>query len=372
MKYFLIVILLFSNLFIAISVTAKPLHFALFSPRAKQDPFWGPLEDFTLQASKQLNVKITVFNSNNSKREMLKFISQAKALNVDAVIFANIGKIALPLMKSAEQLKLPVLLFNSDFIGENKKIAGQPQQKFKYWIASLMPDDEHAGYLLGKYLIEQARERKLSLENGKVQIIAINGSIADTPSHHRFLGLQRAIKEDGNSELVQSLHAFWLQETAAYKALHLSKRYPNVKVYWTASDLMAIGVEQALTGRGLVQGKDYLTGGVDWSIGGLNAVKQGKISTSVGGHFMDGAWALIMLYDHFNGERLDGQELYLYHSPMSLISSTEIDILLPYLNSHKWDKINFQLRSKVFNKDLKQYDFSPTSILQELKKHNKD
>jgi ABC-type sugar transport system substrate-binding protein len=141
-----------------------PLHFALFSPRTEQDPFWGPLEDFTLEASKQLNVKITVFNSNNSKREMLKFISQAKALNVDAVIFANIGKIGLSLMNNAEQLKLPVLLFNSDFSGENKVTAGQPQQKFKYWLASIMPDDEHAGYLFGKYLIEQAREKIIARE----------------------------------------------------------------------------------------------------------------------------------------------------------------------------------------------------------------
>lgn len=306
MKCFLIVILLLSNLFISISVTAKPLHFALFSPRTDQDPFWGPLEDFALEASKQLNVKITVFNSNNSKREMLKFISQAKALNVDAVIFANIGKIGLSLMNNAEQLKLPVLLFNSDFTGENKITAGQPQQKFKYWLASLMPDDEHAGYLLGKYLIKQARDKNLSQRNGKVKVIAINGSITDTSSQHRFVGLQRAIKEDGNSELVQSLYAFWLLETAAYKAFHLSKRYPDVNVYWSASDLMSIGVEQALKKRALVQGKDFLTGGVDWSLGGLDAVKQGKISTSVGGilwmeHGLSSCCMIILTVNHLIG-----------------------------------------------------------------------
>jgi ABC-type sugar transport system substrate-binding protein len=183
--------------------------------------------------------------------------------------------------------------------------------------------------------------------------------------------LQRSIKEDGNSELVQSLYAFWLLETAAYKAFYLSKRYPDVNVYWTASDLMAIGVEQALKQRALVQGKDFLTGGVDWSLGGLDAVKQGKISTSVGGHFMDGAWALIMLYDHFNGKPLNRQNLSLHQAPMSLISSTEIDLLLPRLRSHKWDEINFRARSKVLNKDLKKYDFSPTSVLQELKKQSK-
>ena len=368
-KSFWVVLFLSLNLFISIGVSAKPLHFALLSARDSQDAFWGPVEGFARQAAKQLDIKLSILYTKNSKRQMLKLITKAKELNVDAVIFANFGQVALQLMKKAEKLQLPVLLFNSDFTTANKQLAGKPQQKFKYWLASLMPDDRQAGYLLGKQLIAQARQKNLTDKNGRIQVIAINGSIADTPAQHRLAGLKRAIKEDGNSKLLRSVHAYWFQETAYYKAKRLSQRYPDVKVYWAASDLMAIGVEQALTEHGLKQGENYLTGGVDWSKEGLAAVRKNQITTSAGGHFMDGAWAVIMLYDHFNGSSLNGDSFYQFQSPMSLISAADIELLLPHIESHNWQKINFRLRSKVLNKQLKKYDFSPASVLEELRKN---
>ena len=370
MKSFLLKLFLLINLFISIAVVnAKPLHFALISARGPQDVFWGPVEGFALQAAKQLDIKLSILYAKNSKREMLKLLTKAKELNIDAVIFSNFGKIALQLMKQAEQQQTPVLLFNSDLTEANKNRAGKPQQKFKYWLASLLPDDHQAGYLLGKHLIGQARQKSFIDKNGTVQIIAINGTIVDTSASQRLAGLQRAITEDGNSKLLQSVNAFWFKETAYYKARHLSQRYTNAKVYWAASDLMAIGVEKALTEQGLVQGKDYLTGGVDWSKEGLTAVKQGKISSSAGGHFMDGAWAVILLYDHFNGSPLKADSANLFYSPMSLISAADIDLLLPHLQCNNWQAINFRLRSKVLNKQLKEYDFSPASVLAELRKN---
>ncbi|WP_019616893.1 ABC transporter substrate-binding protein [Psychromonas ossibalaenae] len=367
MKHFLVKLFLFINLFISIAVNAQPLHFVLLSGYY-QDDFWEPVEDFAQQAAKQLDIKLSILYTNDSKREMLKLLSKVKELNADAVIFPNFSRVALQLMKEAEQQQIPLLLFNSDLTEPNKQLAGKPQQKFKYWLASLLPDDHQAGYLLGKHLIEQARQKNFADKNGTVQIIAIKGTIADTPTRLRFAGLERAIKEDGNSKLLQSVYAFWDQQQAYYKSQRLSLRYPQAKVYWAASDLMAIGVNNELTENGLRQGKDYLTGGVDWSEKGLAAIKQGKISTSAGGHFMDGAWAVIMLYDHFNGSPLNADSFYQFQSPMTLITSSDIDLLLPHLESHDWKNINFRLRSKVFNKHLKEYDFSPASILEELRK----
>ena len=368
MKHFWLSLFLFINLFISIAVSAQPLHFGLLSARDTQDAFWGPVETFAQQAATQLGIKLTILHTNNSKRNMLKMLIKAKALKVDAVIFPNFGQIALQVMKQAEQLQLPVLLFNSDFTEANKKLVGRPQQQFKYWLASLMPDDDQAGYLLGKHLILQARKKNLADENGMVEIIAINGTIADSPAQLRLAGLRRAIKEDGNSHLVRSVYAYWFKDKAHYKSARLLSRYPKAKVYWTASDLMAVGVNQAFTERGLVQGKDYLTGGVDWSQEGLADIQHKQISTSAGGHFMDGAWAVIMLYDHFSGRPLNGDSLYQFKSPMALITSSDIDLLLPYLTSHDWQPVNFRLRSKVLNKQLQEYDFSPTSVLKELEK----
>jgi DNA-binding LacI/PurR family transcriptional regulator len=84
--------------------------------RDKQDTFWGPVDDFAQQAADQLNIKLSVFHTENAKRNMLQFIAKSKELDVDAVIFPNLDQIGLQLIKEAEQHKLPLLLFNSDLI----------------------------------------------------------------------------------------------------------------------------------------------------------------------------------------------------------------------------------------------------------------
>lgn len=368
MKHFLITLFLLLNLFNAISLSAHPLHFALFSPRDTQDAFWQPAEEFAKQTALQLNIKLSIWHTKGSKVGMFKLLEKAQKNNVDAVIFPNVGKLALQMIKEAEQQKMPLLLLNADLRDDDIVLAGKPQQKYKYWLASLMPNDHQAGRLLGKHLIEQARDKNLVDKNGVVQIIAINGAIADTPAQQRLAGLQKAIEEDGNSKLIRISYAYWLQKSAQYKAAHLAQRYPETSVFWTASDMMTIGVEKALAELGLIQGKDYLTGGVDWSREGLVAIKKNQMSTSVGGHFMDAAWAVIMLYDHFNGLPLNASSFYQFQSPMSLISSADIDLLLPHLTLHDWKSINFRLRSKTLNTQLQHYDFSSASVLDELKK----
>jgi ABC-type sugar transport system substrate-binding protein len=153
------------------------------------------------------------------------------------------------------------LLFNSDLTEADQELAGKPQQQFKYWLASLMPDDQLAGYLLGKHLIKQAQQKNLTDENGIVQIIAVNGAMISSAAQQRLAGLQKAIAEDDKSNLLRTLDAGWEPETAGYKTERLAQRYPNANVYWVASDAMTIAVEQTLTKKGQIQGKDYLTGG---------------------------------------------------------------------------------------------------------------
>lgn len=363
-----IIFLLFIINILPLKISAAPaLHLALISARESQDAFWGPVEEFAQQAAQQLDIKLTILYSYNSKRNMLKLIKQAKALNIDAVIFANFGQIAPLLLQQAEDNKLPVMLFNSDIIPENKKLVGKPREKFKYWLMSLIPDDQQAGYLLGQALIAEARRNNFTNDKNQVEIIAINGTITDTPAKLRLQGLQQAIDEDGNSVLLQSVYAHWLAESASYKAAHLSTRYPNAKVFWAASDLMAIAIFDTLNKKGLIQGKDFITGGVDWSEQGLTAIQQSKMINSTGGHFMDAAWAVIMLYDHFNGSPLSAQNSYELQSPMSLISREQIELLLPHMELKNWHVINFRQRSKAINKNLSEYNFSPASILAELK-----
>lgn len=220
----------------------KQLHFALFTQRAENDAFWGPAEDFAQATQEQLNVKVSIYYARSSKSRMIENLNLAKLDGVDAVIFPNLKRSALAMLQYGESLEMPMFLFNANIAENNQRLAGKPRQFFSYWLASLMPDDEAAGYLLAKRLIHQARENQLTDTNSTVYMAGISGTITDSPAILRQQGLERAVKEDGNVELVQVVNAYWQQDTARFKATHLINRYPNIKVFWTASDLMSLGV----------------------------------------------------------------------------------------------------------------------------------
>ncbi len=264
----------------------KNLHFALFTQREERDAFWGPTEEFAKASQQQLNVKISVYYARRSKQRMLDNLKIAKADGVDAVIFPNLTSVAYDLIRRAELLKLPVLLFNADIADKYRRLAGYPREKYSFWLASLMPDEQEAGYILGKALINRARELGLQDSSGFVNLVALNGIMKDSLGSLRFNGLEQAVAEDSKVNLLASVQADWEQDTARRHAGYLTKMYPNIHVFWAASDLMAIGVSEGMRQSGLVQGKDYWTGGIDWSSSGLKAVKEKQIHISVGGHFM--------------------------------------------------------------------------------------
>jgi ABC-type sugar transport system substrate-binding protein len=367
MRHILIGVLLLS-LSIPLAARTEPLHFALLLAQNEQDPFWGAVGSFAKQAGEQLGVKISIVHTLNTNRNMLQFIAKAKDINADAVIFPNLDQVGLHLLKDAERQQIPALLFNSDLSTRDKLITGKPQEKLKYWLASLIPDDQQAGYLLGAALIKRAKLQKLVDKHGVVQIIAINGALISSPARQRLAGLQQAIDEDEKSHLLRSVDTNWRAASAANKARRLSQHYPDANVYWAASDTIAIAIEKALKEQNEVQNVNYVTGGVDWSNEGLAAIQKNTITTSAGGHFMDGAWAIIMLYDHFNGRPIEANASFEFSSPMSLISEADISLLLPRLRANNWQDINFKRRSKVFNPQLSNYDFSPKSVLEELRK----
>jgi ABC-type sugar transport system substrate-binding protein len=366
------VITLFLILYFSFATAGdKPLHFALFTQRAEGDAFWGVAENFAKATQQQLNVKITVYYAHGSKQKMLENLQIANRDHVDAVLFPNLKMSAYDLIEQAESLHLPVFLFNADIEERHRKTSGNPGQFFHYWLGSMMPDDENAGYLLGKQLIGRARQLTLNEKNGHVYIVAINGTITDSPAIDRLNGLKRAIAEDGNATLQQSVYSFWEKDIARTQATHLHLRYPNVRVFWGASDLISIGISESLSQSGWIQGKDYVTGGIDWSLEGLKAIQKNQIQTSIGGQFMEAAWVVIMLHDYFNGIPLPIENNLKFNSKMVLLPSRSLPILLDRLMHDKWGDIDFRHYSRFYNPQLKEYQLDPTAILKDLESiHN--
>jgi ABC-type sugar transport system substrate-binding protein len=75
------------------------------------------------------------------------------------------------------------------------------------------------------------------------------------------------------------------------------RRYPDVKLVWAGNDLMAFGAMNAWEQRGGKPGVDAWFSGINTSTEALEAIKSGRLTSLAGGHFITGAWSLVMIYD---------------------------------------------------------------------------
>ncbi|HEX8536538.1 MAG TPA: substrate-binding domain-containing protein, partial [Cystobacter sp.] len=141
------------------------------------------------------------------------------------------------------------------------------------------------------------------------------------------------------------------------KTFLLLRRYPELQAVWAANDDLAMGALQALEEAGRRPGEDVLVGGIDWTPEALEAVRAGRLVTSLGGHFLEGAWALVLLSDHHQGrdfasERLDWSTAFLPATRANVAGYLEL------LARPDWEAFDFRAFSKAANPRLKHYDFS--------------
>jgi PAS domain S-box-containing protein len=136
------------------------------------------------------------------------------------------------------------------------------------------------------------------------------------------------------------------------------KIQPDVNVVWCANDNMALGVAKAIKELGLEE--KIVVGGVDWDKAAQEAILNGRMHVSVGGHFMDGAWAAVLLYDYLNGIDFANERLQ-FESQMAGITRANLKKFSAFLSLDK-QSLNFRLFSKALNQQLKLYSLDLNAI----------
>jgi ABC-type sugar transport system substrate-binding protein len=269
-------------------------------------------------------------------------------------------------LELAEQARVPVFVINSGLLEEERARYGGPREHFHQWIGQMLPDDEQAGHDLANRLLDEALRQKKVAPDGRVQLVALGGTPVDQPSIEREKGLRRAVSERGDVTLLQVVPGDWTSQEAQRKTPLILRRYPETAVIWAASDALALGAIASLHPLGHEPGTDVLLGGVNWSPRALEAVGRGEMVASVGGHFLEGAWALVLLHDHHHGldfarERVD------WRSEMLTITRENLGRCLAFLGDRQsWEEIDFRAFSKVENPDLRRYTFSFEALLDQL------
>src|SRR5262245_1586095 len=127
---------------------------------------------------------------------------------------------------------------------------------------------------------------------------------------------------------------------------------------------MALGAITALREAGYKPGADVVVGGLNWSQDGVERVLKGVMVLTHGGHFLIGAWAMVILRDHHDGRDFAEEDVRLQFP----VGAVDLPIArrVSEIGKVDWRKVDFAGLSKVRKRVVTRYHFNPAVVLGQL------
>jgi ABC-type sugar transport system substrate-binding protein len=276
------------------------------------------------------------------------------------------GDGTLKIFPKAMERNIKIFTFNSDVYKEHVARLGAPREKYPNWIAHMSPNDRQAGYDLIEYLVKKSREANKITNDKNIHIIGLDGTQDSPAANLRIAGFKQFCGSSFLTSIYKIDRAQWRYDQARELTLKLYKDDPASNVIWAASDFMALGAIDAYKSLGKVPGKDFFSGGIDWSAEGIKAVASGDMMVTIGGHFMEGGWALLLIHDYHKGIDFAEEMGTVISTPMHMITPENINMYQQTIGNQKWwDQIDFKKFSKIYNRNLKTYDLTLDALHRE-------
>lgn len=320
-------------------------------------------------AAKKLGMRLEIQHSERQPPRAIAIATELVARppdqRPDYVIVANELGAGPELLRIFNNANIKTLMaFGGINTPEERAITGYPREKYKNWLGTIEPNPEQAGYITARTLIQKGRAARLHAPDGKLHLLAVGGDKSTTTSVLRSEGMRRAVKEAPDVVFDQEVSAGFNQKKAEEQTAVLYQRYPAAKLIWAGNDLMAFGAMQSWQAKGGKPGKDALFSAINTSRDAMEMVKDGRLSALAGGHFITGAFALVMLHDYHRGRDFfseEGQELRL---PIFMsFGPKEAEMYQVRFGQDQFDSVDFSRFSKVLNPKLKRYQFQFDQLL---------
>lgn len=307
--------------------------------------FWANCVDFAKKGADELGCELVVFNADNKADQINKYIEDAIASGIDGLIFVPYWSAGRKAVTECQNAGIPIITMDC-FIDDI-----EPQDEFDKYIGFIGPNDEDSGYRMAKALFEATP----AAEDGKKYIGVVQGTPGTTVAINREKGFDRALAETNDVVVVGRVNGNFVREDSQTAMEDLYQAHPEIKGVWAANGGCATGVMTALKNAGKQPGKDVMVVGMDLNPENVEAVANGELLFDIGGHWLQGGFALVMMYDYLNGY------------PIPKESKNVVLTLLP-LTKDKIDQFNkdfpgglptfdFKDASKVYNPDAKQAYF---------------
>lgn len=342
---------------------------AFINPGKSDEVYWLTAARAMSAAAGRLGVGLEI---HYAERQHLRALDIARELAArplgkrpDYVIFSNDYGTGPELLRLFEHSGIKVFMAFSGIVEAGDRVqSGVPRQRYPHWLGSLEPRADDAGYQTARQLLEAGRKAGLQAGDGRLHLLAISGDRSTPSSIRRGEGMRRALTEAGDAVVDQEVFAAWKREKAEEQAEWLFARHPQARLVWAGSDLMAFGAMQAWEKRGGKPGKDALFSAINTSREALEANRSGRLSALSGGHFIAGAWALVMLFDYHHGRDFAADEGLELEQPMFVAFDARLaERFEQRYGNLDFSAIDFSRYSKVRNPRLKRYDFRFRQLL---------
>jgi ABC-type sugar transport system substrate-binding protein len=331
---------------------------AFINPGYGDRGFWKDVRDTMQAAADQFGFDLVVFDSDRDWKQMAESANRVFAMNPppDYIIAVNEHQQGTRIVLEAQERSIPVLMLLNDLTDEQKQRFGRPGRELGFWIATLVPDNERAGFEIAQSLAIAAKDAHNGGLRKDLCLLSLAGDSMTPASLQRLRGLDMALEQYPLLREQRRLVVNWSFEEAYRRTAEWLATGGCLDAVWAANDSIALGAIKAIEEFGKVPGKDVFVGGLNWSAEGLGNVASGKMTMTHGGHFLAGAWIMVLLKDYLEGiEKLTTNPEVSFR--MQAITRDNFETYKQVLGDRDWNKIDFSQFSLVSNPEQRDYRF---------------
>lgn len=348
---------------------AHAMSVLFLNPGRVDEPYWMDVDRAMTMAADSLGISLETIHLNRDHTRVPHLLADILAREDDKrpdylLLSNDYGTAPAALAHIATQ-PIPTFLTLSALHGPAREAAGAPRERYPFWIGSLEPRAQDAGYDTAIQLFAAARASDLPRgPDGRLHLLAFAGDRSTPTSIARNEGLARALEESPDIALDQMVYASWQYDKAYQQAEWLYQRHPHARLVWAGNDEMALGAMRAWSELGGKPGTDALFSAINTSPAIMESLRNGSISALAGGHFIGGAVSLVMLYDYHHGHDFANDGGLEQERPLFELFTPESTLAFEAIFRQPNTNLDFRKHSKTHNPNLEHYNFSLSTLLE--------
>lgn len=185
-------------------------------------------------------------------------------------------------------------------------------------------------------------------KNGEKEIVAIEGIMGSSNNDLRTSGFRKALDEYPDVKLVAINNADFHRAPAMALMEDWLIAYDNIDAVWASADCMSLGAVAAIKSAGRMD--EIIVGSMDLDPDACESIINGELAYTMGGHWLDGGFALVMMYDYLKGIPIKEEEIF---AVLNLLEITSVEMAKEALEKfhHKMVDYDWMSMSRYHNPD---------------------